>query len=170
MKRPVDSIVTFAELDELLNRVPVLGDIHPLVPVCLSADTQIITDSRAFVAQLDDRSTVSTQRTLILDDSRELAQRLPKVVSPEHPPVDAINRNIEYSLEYIREHLLTNHKVADAIEDDVVRNQYDVVALLLVDGLGYGDVLDWDVDVQPCFIDGPSITFHISSSSKQLLR
>lgn len=170
MKRPVDGAVTFAELDELLNRAPVLGAVHPLVPVCLAADTQIVTDSHTFVAQLDDRSVVSTKRTLILDHSRELAKRLPSVVSLRHPPVDAINRNMKYSLDYMREHLLTNHKVPNAIEDDVVRNQYDMVALLLVDGLGYGDVLDWNVDVQPCFIDGPSVTFHVSKSSGQLLR
>lgn len=163
--------VSFSDLDRMLKRAPVIGDIHPLVPVCLGAETQIIHNSRDFVGAIDSHAQILSYPALILNSDPMIKQRFRAVRSLDHPPVESINRNMKYHLGYIREHLLTTHKVASLIQDDVASHQYELVVVLLIDGLGYGDVLGWDIGtIRPCFVDGPSITFKVFEDSNELLR
>lgn len=159
----------FSGLQGLLQVSPVLGDVHPLVPLCLESGVQVIDYSRGFLALSDEKDYLCPDLALIINADPVLQQRLPRVCSLAHPPVDVINRNMKHHLDYIREHLLTNHKVATVIEEDVSRNHYDIVVVLLVDGLAYGDVLDWPVEVEACFVDGPSVTFRAANTPNTLL-
>ena len=118
--------------------------------------------------EIDDRTSQKNERTIILGSAESmLAKRLPFVQSLGHPPVDAINRNMAYQQNYMRAHLITTHTLADIIERDVVHHMPDVVVLFLVDGLAYGDVLEWICEsLQPCFVDGPSVTYRFLDDNR----
>jgi len=147
-------------LGGVLQRSPAIVKAHPLFPLALPKDVKIVTDGLDILEKIDDREHLVNHQTVILDQHPLLVDRFPTLEFPTHPSIDAINANMRYHLPYMREHLLTNHKVADYIQEDVSRNGYDVVVLLLIDGLSYGDVYTlWGELVQPCFIDGVSVTY-----------
>lgn len=151
----------FTELTLLLQRTPVVARVHPLLPLCLGADTRIIDDGRQFLGAIDNQAQDIDAPVLIVCDNAQLRARFPVVHLIEHPPIDVINRNMKHHLGYMREHLLTTHQVAGEIEREVAHRQYDLVVVLLVDGLSYGDTLGWQTNVRPCFVDGPSVTYQV---------
>lgn len=165
----LDESIGFSDLSRMLQVAPVIAGVHPLVPLCLDSDTQIVRDAHEYLAAIDDQNQTLTSPALIVSDDPVLRRRFVVVRSLAHPPIDAINRNMKYHLNYAREHLLTTHKVAKFIERDVAHHQYELVVLLLVDGLSYEDVLDWGTEVSPCFVDGPSVTFRFDENSDELL-
>ena len=164
------SELSFAELEQWLVRTPVLAKVHPLVPLCFSAETQIVTNATGLLRQLDERQTHLEGSLLVLDHHPILCERFPSFQSLAHPPIDAINRNMPNHLEYARTHLLTTHKVAEYIVDNVVDKQPEAVVLFLVDGLGYGDIQSWPYStLQPCFVDGPSVTYRFREGEAKSL-
>ncbi len=160
---------SMAELLRLARQMPVLAEVHPLLPLAFDPEVQIETDGRALLNLLDSRSaSIPEGPLIILDDKPLLRARFPFMRAVASPSAESINLNFAQHLDYARTRLLTNHGVAKWIENDVTRhmsdhagqNHPDVIALLLVDGLSYGDVLDWHwTHLEPCFVDGPSVTF-----------
>lgn len=160
---------SFTDLDQLLHHTPVLANVHPLIPVCLSPDIRVIRKPNELLAQVDDVENLSDQPALVLQDDPVLRERFPLVHSLEHPPIATINEHMKHHIDYIREHFLTTDRVGDHIATDVAQNQYELVTVLLLDGLSYGDVLNWGGEVQPCFVDGPSVTFRKSEDETDVI-
>ena len=150
---------TVDELKQLLLQTPVMGEVHPLVPVCLDPDILVIRNGHSVRSLIDTLDISTGHPILLLGNEPSLAQRFRQVTVHEHPPVDTVNKRLSHHLEYIRSNLLTTHRVADRIQADVAYHRYPLVVCLLIDGLSYGDVLDWKFDTTPCFVDGPSVTF-----------
>lgn len=153
-------------LNRALQRAPVLGNVHPLVPLCLHPKIQIVDNPREFIEQVDDQKYEADQPVLLLRGDVSSLQRFDQVQILGHPPIQAINENLPHHLSYVRQHLLTTHKIASLIESDVAHHQFGLVVVLLVDGLSYGDVQDWDFDFEPCFVDGPSVTYRLDETEK----
>ncbi len=152
--------ISFHELDKWLQRTPVIAEIHPLTPLALSQEIRIISEGDRLLRDLDNRNEYPQGPTLIVDNHPLLRERFPQFRVVEHPPVEVINRRMAYHLDYARQHLITSSMVGRHIERAVAHTQSDVVVLFLVDGLGYGDVLDWRCDqLAPCFVHGPSVTY-----------
>jgi hypothetical protein len=158
--------VTFAELDSWLSRTPVIAQVHPLVPLALRSGTKIVTNTQELLLDLESQNTHAEIPHLILADDPILSKRFPQLIAVDPPSVEGINSNIGFHLDYIRTHLLTTHKIASFIEQDVAAHPVDIVVLFLVDGLGYGDVLQWPGVIQPCFVDGPSVTYRFRDNDK----
>jgi hypothetical protein len=164
-----DTPATYEELDQWLSRTPVVADLHPLVPLCLQRQIRLITDAKAFLNELDDCVPHRSEPALIMSPLPELLERFPRLQVIEHPPIEAINGNMQFHLDYARQHLLTTRGLASHIEQDVTLHPADVVVLLLIDGLNYGDTLRWGGKVQPCFVDGPSVTYRFYDDDKRNL-
>jgi hypothetical protein len=159
----------YQQLENKLARTPVIGDVHPLLPLALSSSVRIVKCGDDVLSELDDMHAAPQSPTLILQPDSRLAARFPTVSLKSHPPIDAINRNMHCHLEYAREQLLTTYGVTAALTEDVTERRYDIVVLMLVDGLSYGDVIDWIDTVIPCFVDGPSVTYRLADDQKTVL-
>lgn len=158
----------YQHLEHWLGRSPVIANIHPLVPLALSDPVRVLSSSSNSLMDLDDCRVITHDPILILKEDVRLANRFPVLHIGGHPPIDMINQHMHCHLEYIREHLLTSHKVADNIINDVSTARYDVIVLMLIDGLSYGDTLDWNAKITPCFIDGPSVTYRLHEDGRVL--
>ncbi len=158
--------VTFAELDRWLSRTPVIAKVHPLVPLALRPGTRIVTHMNEIIRELDGYRVHNEVPTLILNNERVLANRFPQLTAFELPPSEVLNANMGFQIDYARDHLLTTHKIAAYIEQDVIRHPVDLVVLFLVDGLSYADVLGWNQGIEPCFVDGPSVTYRFYENEK----
>lgn len=161
--------LSFEALDLWVKRMPVVAQVHPLVPLCLNQDVEIVLNAEVLLQEIDHRLFVQTQPKLILSDHGILKTRFPSLRSLALPPLNAINQNMRYHLDYAREHLLTTDKIAEFIESDVRLNGYQLVVVLLVDGLSYDDVRSWNSDTIPCFVDGPSVTYRFKNDAKDEL-
>jgi len=159
----------YQQLEKKLARTPVIGDVHPLLPLALSSSVRIVKCGEDVLSEFDDVHLTPQSPTLILQRDSRLTARFPTVSLRDHPPVDAINRNMHCHLEYAREQLLTTHGVASALVEDVSGRRYDIVVLMLVDGLSYGDVIDWIDTAIPCFVDGTSVTYRLADDQKTVL-
>jgi len=142
-----------------LERVPVMGSVHPLVPLCLPAGVEVIAEAETVAEQMDDLAAHPERPLLITDFDPRYTDRFFVCDASGCPPPEAINRALPHRLDDARRHLLTNRCVADRIVSDVQQKGYETVALLLIDGLSYDDTVEWPECPEPCFIDGPSITF-----------
>lgn len=155
----VENRSSLTELRQRLTETPTMADVHPLLPLCMPHDTRFVHDSRWLLAQLDSREDRLETSILLLKPDKKLGGRIPHFHCRDHPPVEEINQGLHLHIDYARQTLLTTHKVAGYIADDVQQGHYDLVVTLFVDGLSYGDVLDWKWNTIPCFVDGPSVTF-----------
>lgn len=162
-------LVSFSELDNWLRRTPVIADVHPLIPLCLRPDTIIVLDTETFISELDSCGLHDESPRLIIRPNRVLSERFPHLRASDHPPVDELNTHMGSHLEYARTSLLTTHKLASHIQEDVRRHPADTIVVFLVDGLSYGDVLAWPGEIQPCFVDGPSVTYRFYKDDKRRL-
>jgi hypothetical protein len=147
------------DLDKWLLRVPVIATVHPLVPLSLAPGVTIISDVQKVLRDLDNPSIYAAKPILILSDQADLDARFPHFKVSTLPSAEKINQHIDRNLDYARTSLLTTRKIAEWVEDDVSQNNYDTIIVFLVDGLSYSDVFNWPCELQPCFVDGPSVTF-----------
>jgi hypothetical protein len=154
------------QLEHVLTRTPVIGEVHPLLPLALSGSVRIVKCGDNILSELDDLLATSQSPTLILQPDPCLAVRFPKVSFKKHPPINAINCNMHYHMDYARDQLLTTQEVANALIKDVIEHRYDITVLMLIDGLSYGDVLEWIDTAIPCFVDGPSITYRLADDQR----
>lgn len=141
-----------------------MGKVHPLVPVCLDSETHVIDNSRVLIDLADDRTSNIEGPVLLLQKDHILSARFDVISVPDHPPIKLINESLSNNLEYIRKSLLTTTKITAHIQQDIALHRYDLIVLLLIDGLGYGDALEWEWDTVPCFVDGPSVTFQTDTT------
>jgi hypothetical protein len=129
----------------------------------------VLNDAKALAQELDDLTPHAIRPIWLTDIQPHLANRFLQANASAPPPLDAVNRALSGRLDYVRQNWLTHRAVADRVVADVVQRQHRTVILLLVDGLSYTDVSDWPESVQPCLIDGPSITYYQERESKHIL-
>lgn len=153
-----------ANLEKALRQAPVMGQFHPLVSLCLPNEVETIDDPDLLLEELDALAPHSERPVLITRLEGKFAHRFTIMNYPTCPPAEVINQNLPYRINEARKRLLTSRTVAAKIEADARQQKYQTVVLLLVDGLSYVDVLDWPEHPEPCFIDGPSITFSRTSA------
>lgn len=159
----------YQQLENNLTRTPVIGDVHPLLPLALSNAVRIVKNGDDVLSEFDTMHTVPQTPILILQRDPRLVARFPMISLREHPPIDEINRNMHFHLEYAREQLLTTHGVGATLVEDVLNHRCDIVVLMLVDGLSYGDVIEWANNTIPCFVDGPSVTYRLANDQATVL-
>ncbi len=147
------------QLRRVLERAPTMGNFHPLTPLCLPADVEIVASAETLAEQLDDLVSHPVRPVIITSFDPDYADRFLVWDTPHRPAPEVINRTLPNRLGYARSHLLTHRDVADRIISDIRQKGYQAVALLLVDGLSYDDTLEWPEHPEPYFVDGPSITF-----------
>lgn len=145
-------------LQKALETAPVMGEVHPLWPLCLPHDVEIVTKAQVVVERLDALEQHSEKPILITEYDPRFTGRFLTKQMPNCPSATAINDALPKRLKQAR-HLLTHKQIAQRIYNDAVTHRYETVALMLVDGLSYEDVKHWPERATPCFIDGPSITF-----------
>jgi hypothetical protein len=164
-------MMTAQTLDELrqdLKKAPVMGAVHPLIPLCLPPGTEVTGDATGVSFEIDNLSPHRERDLLITQVVKRYKQRFLIADVRDVPPAEEVNSMFPYRLKCARDHLLTHRLIADHITNDARQNHYQVVVLLLVDGLSYHDTLGWSEKIDPCFVDGPSITFDKSEEKKVL--
>lgn len=157
--------VSMEELEYWLQRVPVVATAHPLVPLCLPPGTRVTSNPNEILSLIDQLSCQLVEPILILSDQTELTTRFPQLTILAQPPDELINERMPGNLPYARSYLLTTRKIAERIEIDVSLNNYEAIILFLVDGLSYADVVNWPCELEPCFVDGPSVTFRLKDDA-----
>jgi len=162
-------VVDQAELDILLGRAPVVGELHPLQALCLPPGTEVLADAAALIEELDDLTHHTVRPIWLTSTQPHWADRFLKVDASTPPPIENVNRMLPQRLDYARGHWLTHRGIADRIVGDTIQRRYRTVALLMVDGLSYADVIDWPESVQPCLVDGPSVTYYRDSETGTIL-
>ncbi len=145
-------------LQRSLEIAPVMGSFHPLLPLCLMPDVEVVTTAQEVAEQLDDLARHSKRPILITEYDPRYADRFLVEHLPDCPSGEIVNQMLPYRLADARRSL-THKQVAHRIAADTQKNRYEIVALMLVDGLSYEDTRGWEERPFPCFIDGPSITY-----------
>lgn len=146
------------QLEELLRIAPVMGRFHPLVPLCLSAETEVVDEPATLAREMDNLGISPIRPILITSYDPRFADRFIAMDIVEVPSGERINVQLPYRLTAARR-LLTHADVAGRIISDAIQRGYQTVALLLVDGLSYDDVIGWPEQPEPCFVDGVTVTF-----------
>lgn len=154
-------------LQKSLEVAPVMGNFHPLLPLALMPDVEVIATAREAAEQLDCIKRHSNRPILITEYDPRYADRFLVEHRPDCPSADAINEMLPYRLADARR-LLTHKQVAQRIVTDTLKNGYEVVALMLVDGLSYDDTRGWGERPLPTFINAPSITYSKTPSGRIL--
>lgn len=145
-------------LQRSLEIAPVMGNFHPLLPLCLMPDVEVATSAQGVAEDLDNLARHSKRPILITEYDPRYADRFLVEQLPNCPPGELVNQMLPYRLMDARR-LLTHKQIAQRIVTDTLKNRYEVIAFMLVDGLSYEDTKDWAERPSPCFIDGPSITY-----------
>lgn len=153
----------------LLMKGPVMGPLHSLQALCLPPDTEVVNDAKALVEELDDLSLHIVRPIWLTDVQPGLADRFLQADASSPPAPEDLNPALPGRLEFARRHILTHRTVADRIVADSARRRYRTVVLLLVDGLGYHDAVGWPENVEPCLVDGPSITYYQKKGSEDIV-
>lgn len=162
----VDGPSPLDNLRRMLLEAPLMADLHPLTPLCVPPETWIVSDPRELLAALDSPEIMPNHPILLITRDKYMATRLPYLDYCDHPPIDQINQYLPMHLDYVRENLLTTHQVSAHIASDVMDHRYDMVVTLFIDGLSYGDTLDWGWSTIPCFVNGPSVTFQLDAHDR----
>jgi hypothetical protein len=167
MAIPVD----LEALKQWLRQMPVLVDMHPLLPLCFEEKVEVVTEPSRVLRMLDEREYALSKDTpmLITGNHPSLLSRFPSLRVLGSPSIDAINQNFHHHLHYAQKNLLTTVKIADYLTHDVGLRHYDAIVLLLIDGLSYDDVKNWGFNTLPCFVDGPSVTYRFYDTENTML-
>ena len=156
-------MVSLKELLALLDRTPVVTDIHPVSCCYLPPDVAVYGTSAELAWLLDCPTNTLPERTLILKGDPYYARRFPRVRVAHDPFTPALNDVIFEQFDRISESMLTQSHLAKTITEQP--DTPDVIALMLIDGLSYVDVCRWldthpneFMKLEPCLVDVPSLT------------
>jgi hypothetical protein len=146
-------------LQKRLQQAPVMGTFHPLVPLCLSPEVEVTDNPTALAEELDNLSPHRERPVLITHVDNRYKKRFIQYDIPHCPSPEVLSFSLSKHIHTAQEHLLTHRKISQRIAQDVKNHGYQIVILLLVDGLGYFDTQEWPEHSEPCFVDGPTITY-----------
>jgi hypothetical protein len=136
-----------------------------LAALGLPASTQLIYDEITALAMLDDPTVDLSIPVVILTNNTSLLSRFPAYEVLGEPSAQALNIALPERLMLARHLMLRNQDVPHHITEEVDRQNPPVVVMLLVDGLSYEDVRDWGWSIQPCLVDGPSVTYRLDRTN-----
>ncbi len=146
-----------------------MGTFHPLVPLCLPHDVEVVEQGQVLAEEMDDLRPHAERPVLVTQFDARYRRRFLLRDASTCPDADTVNRALPCHVDTARRVLLTHRHVSDRVITDALERRYETISLLLVDGLSYSDVNDWPEGPEPCFVDGPSITYgrtndgHVSS-------
>jgi hypothetical protein len=142
------------KIDKLLDCYPINIVGNPLL-VCLLENVSVIRDAEKFERELDALSLLANKRYVIWSDS-EKSFRFPKIKIESELNVEAINEKISNDIDIFSKVLTKQSEIKNIILRSCFK--YDVVGLVIVDGLSYFDVEGF-VNCTPCFVDGITKTY-----------
>lgn len=154
--------VDLRELQELVCWMPVMAEVHPLSLAFLPDEIRLFDDPWQMVAELDAPTPQPLKPMLTTCVEPVLRHRFPVVHCTHDPLTTELNRVLLQRFDFIKRRMLCQSEVANEITR---LTDVDAIALMLVDGLSYGDLrhnitLDRSYQCQPVLVDGISITEH----------
>ncbi len=152
------NVAGLQELEHLLSVGPVVVDGHPLLPLALAPDVEVMGDPEALAREMDTPTIHRVRRVLIARTSPSRTRRFRSMELPGVPSAAAIDKWIAHRLEYARQVVGTQAAHAARLADHLLDHRPEAVILLLVDGLGFMECCDWAERPIPMFVDGPSTT------------
>jgi len=139
---------------QLLNFYPIEFKGNPLNLLFLE-DTTLIADPKKYIQLLNSPNLYDDTREFCLTATRDWCFRSYSI--SQSPDPTQISEKLFTNYTDAHQFLITQSNLASLIEERALKNKPDIVLLVVVDGLSFYDVLEWD-QVEPCFVDGPSIT------------
>ncbi len=156
-------MVSLDALLDLLGDTPVIAEIHPVSRCYLPADVAVYETADDLAWSLDMPGATLLERALILQAEPVYAARFPRVRVDHNPFTPSLNAVLFERFDEIAALMLTQSQLSKQITDQSSRP--DVIALMLIDGLSYGDVRRWldahpnaQMKLDPCLVDGPTLT------------
>lgn len=151
-----------ADIASLLARTPIALHAHPAVLAYLPSNVEVLPDAASLLARLDAPQPGPPVPMLTFDTRPDARARLPFVACATDPYTDALNNVLATRYDTVAAYTLRQYQIADHIVR--ANASYDIIVLLLVDGLSYRDIRDWpaqlgpSAQVLPCLADAPTIT------------
>jgi len=150
------------DIEGLLARTPIALQAHPTLLAYLPPDVEVLPDAKSLLARLDSPSPCHPSPMLTFDTDPRVRSRLPLVSCATDPYTDALNKVFAKRYDTVAAYTLKQSQIADRMLQG--NDSYEIIVLLLVDGLAYHDTRDWSAQlapsaqVQPCLAEGPTIT------------
>lgn len=154
--------MTLNELVNLLNHTPLIAHIHPISRCFLPEDVVIYESLAQLAWAMDTFEPTLPERILVTASDPQYQHRFPIVHCEHNPFTPALNEVLYDRYEYIEGHMLTQQDIGERIVAEA--GGEEVMVLMLIDGLSYRDVADWQdeeelaVRVEPCLVNGPTVT------------
>jgi hypothetical protein len=151
-----------ADLNNLLNRTPVMLHGHPALLAYLSSDIQVFASAAELLSALDTPAPTPMVPMVTFDVHPHYRSRLPLVHCATDPYTNALNEVLGTRYDTVARYTLKQCQLANEIVQ--ASDDCEIVVLLLVDGLSYHDVRHWpeqmrySATVRPCLAEGPTIT------------
>ena len=156
-------MASLEELLDLLDSTPVIADMHPVSRCYLPTEVTVYETSAELAWSLDMPDTTLPLRSLILQGDPLYATRFPRIQVDHDPFTPQLNAVLYERFDQISTLMLSQSHLSERIASRAEKP--DVVTLLLIDGLSYGDVNHWldknpdmDMRLEPCLVDGPTLT------------
>lgn len=155
----------YDHLLQLLEQAPVMGVFHSLLPMALPPEILTVNSAQAFSEAMDALEPTSEHPVLINEYDARFSDRFLTTHFPDLPPINILNRFLPGRMSKPLS-ILTHTDIATRISKDALTRGYQTVILLLVDGLSYDETREWAHEVEPCLVNGPSITFARTESDR----
>ncbi|MBK9232161.1 MAG: hypothetical protein IPO15_15250 [Anaerolineae bacterium] len=148
------------QLLDLLDHTPVIADIHPVSLCYLPNDVMVSNSLAEVVLTFDELQPILMAKLIITSSDPMYTDRFPHVRCEHEPFTSALNSIIFNRFDDIASCTLLQSELAGCIVNDA--KESGIVVVLLVDGLSYQDVRDWNSSVAemlvtPCLVDVPSL-------------
>jgi hypothetical protein len=145
--------ITLEELDNMLNLAPVIVKCNPISLFYLD-DLSIIKNVEDLITILDLPNENECKRYAILDYLQSKYHRFPFVELGHDPFQIDLNDILFDKYQEIQKVFFSQKDIAKLISNNT---NYDVIILILIDGLSYEDCKDFK-NISPCFVNGATLT------------
>ena len=156
-------MVSLEELLTLLNDTPVVAKMHPVSRCYLPPNIAVYETASELAWFLDRPVTTLLERALILAPDRVYSSRFPHISLDHDPFTPALNTVLFERFDDIASLMLTQNELAQAVVEQP--GTPDIIVLMLIDGLSYGNVRHWldihphsSMELEPCLVDVPTVT------------
>ncbi|MCK4444004.1 MAG: PglZ domain-containing protein [Thermoplasmata archaeon] len=139
---------------ELLRRTPVVLKGNELPLLYVDRNTRIIRDIEELNQQIDSPNPINDAEIVIVDDDKGNPWSFPVAEVSEDLMKEDLNSILNKDYDILQERMFSQTDIADRILSDL---DYDVIVLILVDGLSYYDCRIV-TEAQPCLVNGPTLT------------
>jgi len=153
------------EIISLLDRTPIIAEMHPVSACYLPDEIMIFESTHDIFFEMDNPSPTLPAKMLVMASDIVCAERFPRTICEHNPFTPILNEILFDRFDCVSKRMFCQSQITERIVANTRQSpEVEVIVLFLIDGLSYQNSVQHiggkhsNLSIEPCLVDVPTFT------------